>query len=154
TGEFHATDTQRVWSALGVLALGLPCSTVSRLFSSYFYSRHQARRLLWISLVRVLFSSGVGATLGLLLKYGLPGLCVGTTAGAFLELLLVSVFLKRAAGKLPALSLHLLIYACAMVPIGLIARFSSNNLPRMASGILAAGIFGGGVLLAAVLLQR
>ncbi len=154
SGEFSAGDTALVWSALAVLAFGLPCSTVSRLLSQYFYSRNQAVKLLRISLLRVLLSSALGMVLALHYGWGLAGLCLGTTFGAFLELFLLSGLLKRSTGSLPRLSIRTTAFGCSLIPLGFLARIASAGLDRISGALLAAGVFGAGTLLLAALIER
>jgi putative peptidoglycan lipid II flippase len=126
SGAFKSEDTNRVWQALLILSIGMPLSSVSRLFASFFYSRNQAGELLKISLVRVLFSAALGATLSVLLGYGLNGLCIGTTLGAILEFGLLAKLLVSSLGTFPRLSKKLLIVIVSSIAAGFIGRALGN----------------------------
>ncbi len=151
SGKFNRGDTFKVWAALSILALGLPLSTVSRLFSSFFYSRNEAKKLLWVSLIRVTFSAGIGALLSVYLGYGLKGLCAGTTLGAVLEFLLLSNLLKNSLGVLPKVSnkVRQIILICLIA--GFISRMAADNfyfevanvfISKLVNGLTPVVVFG------------
>lgn len=161
SGAFSRNDTFYVWQALLILSLGLPFSSVSRLFASFFYSRNQARELLNISVVRVIFSAGLGAYFSIILGHGLNGLCLGTTLGALLEFALLTVSLKSALGKLPRVSKKILLVFVFALIAGVVGRITgefdflelhSEVLARLVRGIIPAlafcAVFGVGVGLA------
>lgn len=150
SGAFSSDDTFRVWQALLILSIGLPLSSVSRLFSSFFYSRNQARELLNISLVRVVFSAGLGAYFAIVLGHGLNGLCFGSMLGAFLEFALLTSLLKNALGALPRVSKKVFLVIVFALIAGLLARaiggievieVSSEILARIIRGVIPALIF-------------
>ena len=163
SGAFSPEDTNRVWRALAFLSLGLPLSTMSRIFSSFFYSRNEAGRLLWISLIRVGFSAAIGYALAVMLGYGLEGLCVATTVGAAFEFLLLALLLGKTLGELPALTRRHLFLAVLAVTAGILSRYTVVELTQwlslsdykrivraIASASLLGGIYLGGALLSRI----
>jgi len=145
SGAFTSADTYRVWQALLILSLGLPLSSVSRLFASFFYSRNQAGSLLKVSLARVFLSAALGALLSVVLGYGLNGLCVGTSLGALLEFILLISLLKSSLGILPRLSKHILTIVVFAILAGIFGRviggvisfeFQSVILARFMRGLV------------------
>lgn len=109
SGEFGAGDATAVGVVLGVYALGLPASGTSRVLSSTFYALGDTRTPARIAYARI----AVSAVIGFALMYpfdrltaggfgmGAAGLAAGATAGAWLELRLLT---GRARDRLPGLT--------------------------------------------------
>lgn len=99
TGAFGLTSTLVTWGVLAAYALGLPASASSRVLSSAFYALRDTRTPAKMAYLRVALSVVVGVTLMFpadrlgfsRLRLGAAGLALGSTAGAWLEL----VFLRR-----------------------------------------------------------
>lgn len=109
SGEFGAGDATAVGLVLGVYALGLPASGTSRVLSSTFFALGDTRTPARIAYARI----AVSAVIGFALMYpldrvtaggfgmGAAGLAGGATAGAWLELRLLT---GRARDRLPGLT--------------------------------------------------
>jgi putative peptidoglycan lipid II flippase len=112
SGHFGATDVAFVWAILAGAAVGLPSSTLGRLYSSVYYAQRDTRTPLRFSLIRVLITTVLGYATTLYL----PGLihvdkqwgvvCLPATAGlaAMVEYSLLRRTLIRRIGRvaLPA----------------------------------------------------
>lgn len=142
SGAFGSQDTARVWSALGILAIGMPFSTASRLLSSYFYSRSQARTLLPISLMRVVVSTALACFFSLVLNLDLGGLCIGAALASVLETALLVLKLKKELGILPKISVSTLSLGVIAILSGLASRWISEGYPRIEAGLIAVISFG------------
>lgn len=105
-GAFGSTEVLATWAVLGVYALGMPASAVSRLLSSAFYAMHDTRTPARVAYLRVALSFCVGASLMFPfdrlgigeLRLGAAGLALGATAGAWIELFLLRRALRKAIG--------------------------------------------------------
>ena len=152
--EWEAIHNQilwhRVWQALFMLSLGLPFSAVTRLYSSFFYSRNQAGKLLRVSIIRVLVSTGFGALFSLVFDFGLNGLCFGFTLGACLEFYQLIVLLKKILGFIPRASKKIFVVLLGAVAGGIIARLCCSTfdlsinytgITRIAHGLIPVAIF-------------
>lgn len=93
TGAFSRDDVLHVWLALAGCALGLPASTLGRLYSSTFYALQDARSPLRIAILRVIvvtilgYVSGVRlpAWLGVDPAYGIVCLTAASSLAGWLE---------------------------------------------------------------------
>ncbi|HEX2249729.1 MAG TPA: murein biosynthesis integral membrane protein MurJ, partial [Gemmatimonadales bacterium] len=97
TGAFTRSMTLYVWGILAGSALGLLASTWGRLYSSTFYAMQDTRTPLRFAVVRVLLSILLGYLLavplpgavGLEQRWGVVGLAVASSLGAWTEFLLL-----------------------------------------------------------------
>jgi len=109
SGQFGAGDATAVGLVLGAYALGLPASGTSRVLSSTFYSLGDTRTPARIAYARITVSAGIGFALMYPLDrltaggfgMGAAGLAMGATAGAWLELRLLTARLRD---RLPGLT--------------------------------------------------
>lgn len=129
-GQFGAGDATAVGLVLGAYALGLPASGTSRVLSSTFYALGDTRTPARIAYARI----SVSAVIGFALMYpfdrltaggfgmGAAGLATGATAGAWLELYLLTGNVRQ---RLPGITLgrrrlgRYLIAAAAASAVGL-----------------------------------
>jgi putative peptidoglycan lipid II flippase len=102
TGAFGSPQTLATWAVLAGYSVGLPASACSRVLSSGFYALRDTRTPARVAYLRVAVSAVLGILLmGPLDRYGFDGLrlgaaglALGTSAGAWLEF----VMLRRALG--------------------------------------------------------
>lgn len=106
TGEFGLPSTLVTWGVLSAYALGLPASASSRVLSSAFYALRDTKTPAKMAYVRVALSVVVGVILMFpadrvgfsTLRMGAAGLALGSTAGAWLELILLRRALRGYIG--------------------------------------------------------
>jgi putative peptidoglycan lipid II flippase len=162
SGAFGATEVLATWAVLGVYALGMPASAISRLLSSAFYAMHDTRTPAKVAYFRVALSLVVGAALMLPfdrlavghLRLGAAGLAAGATVGAWTELYLLRRALGRTIG--PHGTRARMLVRCTLAGgLGCAVGLGAGIVLRGASPwILAAGTllpFGGVYLLATTL---
>jgi putative peptidoglycan lipid II flippase len=97
TGRFGAVQSLVTWGVLAAYSLGLPASASSRVLSSAFYGLRDTRTPARVAYVRVGVSVVVGVALMFRaddfgfqsLRLGAAGLALGSTAGAWLEYVLL-----------------------------------------------------------------
>ena len=110
TGAFAQGDVMAAGLVLAVYALGLPASGTSRVLSSAFYGLGDTRTPARIACLRIAVSAVVGAALMFPLDrivvgglgLGAAGLAAGASAGAWLELYLIT---RKLGSRLDGLSL-------------------------------------------------
>ncbi len=133
TGEFGAGLAAAVGFALGAYALGLPASGSSRILASAFHALGDTRTPARIAWLRI----GLSVAAGFLLmrpldqwtaggfRMGAVGLALGTTAGAWLEVVLLARALGRRikGGTIPwQAAIRTLVATVPAVPAGILAR--------------------------------
>jgi putative peptidoglycan lipid II flippase len=107
TGAFSRDDVMHVWLALGGCAIGLPASTLGRLYSSTFYALQDARSPLRIAILRVIvvtvlgYISGVRVPrwLGVDPAYGIVCLTAASSIAGWLEFGLLRNKLAQRIGQ-------------------------------------------------------
>jgi putative peptidoglycan lipid II flippase len=105
TGAFSRQDVMHVWLALGGSAMGLPASTLGRLYSSTFYALQDTRSPLRIAIVRVVVVTILGYVSGVRLPrwlgvdpaYGIVCLTTASSLAGWLEFVLLR---PKLAGRL------------------------------------------------------
>lgn len=106
TGAFSRQDVLHVWLALAGCALGLPASTLGRLYSSTFYALQDARSPLRIAILRVVVVTFLGYVSGVRLPqwlgvdpaYGIVCLTAASSFAGWLEFLLLQRKLGQRIG--------------------------------------------------------
>jgi putative peptidoglycan lipid II flippase len=109
-GRFGAQESAWVWRALGGAAVGLIAATSGRLYASAFYALRDTRTPVRFALARVALSLTVGILLALILPralhlnplWGVAGLTVASSAGAWVEFALLRRALSRRVGAVHA----------------------------------------------------
>ncbi len=153
SGHFGSADVAYVWAILAGAAVGLPSSTLGRLYASVYHAQRDTRTPLRFSLLRVLVTTVLGYTSALYL----PGLlaidkrwgivCLPATAGlaAMLEYSLLRRTLIRRIGRV-ALPVPFLVRLWASaVFAGAIAwalRHAVTGLYPILVAILVLGAYG------------
>lgn len=107
TGEFQEDSTRYVWMVLAGYSLGLLASTLGRLYSSTFYSLKDTRTPLKFAIIRVVFSSVLGVlfafylpqALGLDKQWGAPALTASAGIVGWIEFFLLRRALNSKIGK-------------------------------------------------------
>jgi putative peptidoglycan lipid II flippase len=97
TGAFSRQDVMHVWLALGGAALGLPASTLGRLYSSTFYALQDTRSPMRIAILRVVVVTILGYVSGVRLPlwlgvdpaYGIVCLTSASSLAGWLEFVLL-----------------------------------------------------------------
>lgn len=105
-GRFGASESVWVWRALGGAALGLVAATDGRLYASAFYALRDTRTPVRFALARVALSLTIGLLLALALPraldlnplWGVAGLTVASSVGAWMEFALLRRALSRRVG--------------------------------------------------------
>lgn len=107
-GRFGAEESAWVWRALGGASLGLIAATSGRLYASAFYALRDTRTPVRFALARVALGLAVGLILAVVLPrqlnlerlWGVAGLTVASSAGAWLEFGLLRRALARRIGAI------------------------------------------------------
>lgn len=139
TGAFDLPSTLVTWAVLGAYASGLPASASSRVLSSAFYALRDTRTPAKLAYVRVVLSVVVGVTLMLpadrlgfsTLRLGAAGLALGSSVGAWIELLLLRRSLRGYIGDHgppPATVLRLLLAALSAALVGVLVQVLTPEL--------------------------
>jgi putative peptidoglycan lipid II flippase len=95
-GRFDWQDTQRTTSVLGWLALSLTAQALIPLIARAFYALQETWTPFWIGVL----SEAINLSLAIWLKgtYGIRGLAIAFSVGAFVQLALLWVWLRRRVG--------------------------------------------------------
>ena len=155
TGRFGAQDTRVVWIILAGSALGLSAGTQGRLLGSAFYALGDPKPPLRAALFRVAITGVTGWAFALPLRhalgYGVEWGAFGLTASAgfaaWIEFLLLKLWLERRIGKV-AIPTTLGLGAAAAASAAGAAGFGASYLAAelgaqpWISAILAIGVFG------------
>ncbi len=128
TGRFAAADGSYVWAILATASLGLPASTLGRLYASAFYAQYDTRTPLRFSLARVFLATTLGylaavhgpGLIGLEARWGIAGLTLASALAAAVEYALLRRTLIARIGR-TALPLGFLVrlWTAALVGAGL-----------------------------------
>jgi putative peptidoglycan lipid II flippase len=112
SGRFEPADVAYVWAILAAASIGLPASTLGRLYASVYYAQRDTRTPLRFSLVRVLTATVFGylaavhlpGLIGIERRWGIVGLTLASALAAMLEYTLLRRTLIRRIGyvALPA----------------------------------------------------
>ena len=155
-GSFDAASTAAVAAALSAYALGLPANAASRILSSAAFASGDTRRPAVFALVRVVVSTV--ASVALMGRLGVPGVVLGATIAAWVELSLLAHGTHRTFGSTGLAQLPWArLIACGAVPaiVGLATRFFLKGAtlhPLIASSIIL-GVAGVAFLAAAEALR-
>lgn len=120
TGAFSRDDVMHVWLALGGSALGLPASTLGRLYSSTFYALQDTRSPLRIAILRVIVVTILGYVSGVRLPqwlgvdpaYGIVCLTSASSLAGWLEFLLLR---RKLGARIGSSGMDLSFLGAAMV---------------------------------------
>ncbi len=107
SGRFQAADVTYVWAILAAAAVGLPASTLGRLYASVYYAQRDTRTPLRFSLIRVATATIVGylaavhlpGLIGIERRWGIVGLTLASALAASLEYTLLRRALIRRIGR-------------------------------------------------------
>jgi len=157
TGAFSRQDVIHVWLALAGCAIGLPASTLGRLYSSTFYALQDARSPLRIAILRVIVVTILGYVSGVRLPqwlgvdpaYGIVCLTAASSFAGWLEYLLLQRKLGQRIGP-SGLALSFLASAIGAALIasgaGLGAKWAMGKLwstaPAYVVALPVCGLFG------------
>ncbi len=157
TGAFSRQDVVHVWLALGGCAIGLPASTLGRLYSSTFYALQDARSPLRIAILRVVVVTILGYVSGVRLPqwlgvdpaYGIVCLTAASSLAGWLEFLLLRRKLAQRIGP-AGLAWSFLAAAMAAAIAGCLAGLGSKwalamvwpNAPAYVVAVPVCGLFG------------
>jgi putative peptidoglycan lipid II flippase len=173
-GAFGAADNWLVYALLAAYALGLLATTISRLLQSSFYAVGDTKTPAKVAVARVVTSTavavpsmflldrfavaevfGVEGAVGTALYLGALGLALGSSVGAWLELALLQVALRRrlAAPPIPwpALARFLALAATAALPAAGL-WWLVRDWPHVVLGPLVVALFAAVYLAAAQVL--
>jgi len=157
SGRFTAADGTYVWAILAGASLGLPASTLGRLYASAFYAQGNTRTPLRFSLVRVFLATTLGYSaamylpglLGIERRWGIAGLTLTSALAGIVEYVLLRRAIIQRIGR-TALPISLLLRLWIAALIGAAAAWTVKMLVigwhpiGMAAVVLAA--YGGSYL--------
>jgi putative peptidoglycan lipid II flippase len=157
TGRFTTEDGTYVWAILAGASLGLPASTLGRLYSSAFYAQHDTRTPLWFSLIRVFLATTLGylaavhlpGLIGIDRRWGIAGLTLASALAGILEYILLRRTLIRRIGRtaLPAAFL-VRVWAAALIAaaIAWLLKAAVAGWHPIALAAVVLGAYGAGYL--------
>jgi len=107
SGRFTPADGLYVWAILAGASLGLPASTLGRLYASAYYAQGDTRTPLRFSLVRVSLATTLGylaavhlpGLIGVERRWGIAGLTLASALAGILEYTLLRRTLIRKIGR-------------------------------------------------------
>ncbi len=154
-GRFGAADTRVVWIILAGSAIGLSAGTQGRLLGSAFYALGDPKPPLRAALVRIAITGVLGWAFALPIRkavgyspaWGAFGLTASAGFAAWVEFLLLDMWLGERIGKVPipgklglgALAAAALAGACAYGASALVVRFGAAPAE---GALLAIPLFG------------
>ncbi|MDX1438597.1 MAG: murein biosynthesis integral membrane protein MurJ [Rubricoccaceae bacterium] len=164
-GAFEEVDAWLVYLILGGYTLGLGATAVSRLLQNSFYALHDTKTPAKIAVLRVVISGIVGAGLMFWLDSFLVsdviefqgdvhpltlaavGLAIGTSVGAWIELLALRMALSRALEEfqLPTrrvIQMGGLAVASALPAFGAMLVLRGLNLPVLVDATVVLALYG------------
>ncbi len=108
SGCFTAQDGVYLWAILAGASLGLPASTLGRLYASAFYAQHDTRTPLRFSLIRVFLATTLGylaavhlpGLIGIEQRWGIAGLTLASGLAGIVEYTLLRRSLIRRIGRI------------------------------------------------------
>ncbi|MFT3722785.1 MAG: murein biosynthesis integral membrane protein MurJ [Hyphomonadaceae bacterium] len=138
-GAFTSADAARTAEVLRQFAWGVPAFVLAKVFTPPFFARQKSKRPMQFSLVSVLITVGVGATLWYWLptvgRDGAIGLGIATSFGAWVNVFLLAGTLARekvyAMG--PAVWSRMFRLVLASTIMGVFAGFCAWQYPMLAS---------------------
>ncbi len=157
-GRFGAAESAWVWRALGGAALGLIAATSGRLYASAFYALRDTRTPVRFALARVALSLAVGVLLALALPrafdlhplWGVAGLTVASSAGAWIEFALLRRALSRRVGSAETSTRSagkLWLAAALAAAVAWLVRIALGGRGGLASAALVVLLYGAAYLL-------
>jgi putative peptidoglycan lipid II flippase len=157
TGAFSRQDVLYVWLALAGSALGLPASTLGRLYSSTFYALQDARSPLRFAILRVIVVTILGYVSGVRLPqwlgvdpaYGIVCLTSASSLAGWLEFLLLRGKLATRIGQ-TGLAWSFLVSTVGAAVVGSVAGLGAKwamahfwpNAPAYLVAVPVCGVFG------------
>lgn len=157
TGRFSQDDVLLVWAALAGSAVGLPASTLGRLYSSTFYALEDPRSPLRMAVIRVALTISLGyaagvrlpAYLGLPASWSIVFLTVAGSVAGWVELLLLRRKLNARIGRSGVpwslgwrVAVAALLASGAGFGIKLLLRKVAPDLPPYVVAVPVFGVFG------------
>lgn len=135
-GRFTAENTAAVAAILQAYALGLGPYSMVKIVAPAFYSLDRPRVPLLASSAAV--AANIAFNAATYERLGAPGLALGTSIGAAVNLTLLRLFYRRVVGPLPASgrARHLLALVLANAAMGLVAWLGWEGCARLLSGPL------------------
>lgn len=139
TGAFQKDSTQAVWFVLAGSTVGLLASTLGRLYSSTFYSLKDTKTPLRFALIRVVFTTLLGilfafylpSYLGLDAKWGTPGLTASAGIAGWIEFYFLRQSLNKKIGPTGLkIKFQVKVWSIALVAAGigsLVVRFGLHE---------------------------
>ncbi|HYE00161.1 MAG TPA: murein biosynthesis integral membrane protein MurJ [Alphaproteobacteria bacterium] len=118
-GKLTPADAAASAAALAGYAIGIPAYVLGKVLSTAFFARENTRTPVKYGLVTVAFSAATGATLALVLDFGVLGIALATGAAAWFNVALMAWGLRRrgllvADGRLKRALPRILLAALAM----------------------------------------
>jgi putative peptidoglycan lipid II flippase len=153
SGRFKQADVAYVWAILAAAAIGLPASTLGRLYASVYYAQRDTRTPLRFSLLRVTTATILGylaavhlpGLIGIDKRWGIVGLTLASALAAMLEYTLLRRTLIRRIGCI-ALPVPLLVRLWASAVLaGVVAwmiRHFVMTLHPIAVAVVVLGAYG------------
>jgi putative peptidoglycan lipid II flippase len=151
SGAFGADDVNRTWAALAGSSVGMLAQTWARLYASTFFALRDTRTPLYVALVRVVASGGLGfafatfgpAALGVDARWGIAGLTLGSGLAGWLEYTLLRWSLERRVGPTGAPRGDVAkSWLLAAVAGGVGAGLGQLPLPPVAAAVVVVAGFG------------
>jgi len=151
-GSFDAVAANLTFLALFYYSIGLVFYGGVKVFASAFYSMKDTKTPLQVAIVAMLINADLNF---ILMRYlGVGGLALATAISSCLNMLMLSIFLKRKSGKLDSKAISIFIFKMIaislVIGVGcfLIMRSNINTVLQVLLGLLfsSAVLFGMGIV--------
>jgi len=147
SGRFGPADAGYVWAILAAASIGLPASTLSRLYSAAFYALGDTRTPLRFSLVRVATATMLGLAMafwlpsatGISERWGIVGLAAGSAMAAIIEYSMLKRGINRRLGRIGLSPGFLMLVWLAALSAAMVVTLTRPTLVRL-HPVAAAGI--------------
>lgn len=134
-GAFDAAAAARAGEVLAAYSVGLPAAVIIRSVTASFYSRGDTATPLWASLT----GYGVNIALKIVLigPYGVAGLALATSIGAWINVLLLWALALRRGWTAPSGTLLRMLAATAIgcAAVGALAIYTRQPIGRATAGL-------------------
>lgn len=153
TGKFSHDDSVYVWAILAGSAVGLLASTLGRLYSSTYYALRDTRTPLRYAVVRVALTSALGylcaillpRSLGIDVRWGMPGLTASAGIAGWVEFVLLRRTLNQRIGRTgipPLLTAKLWISAALAASVAWAVKLLLGHHGAILSAAVILGLYG------------
>jgi len=153
TGRFSSADALYVWAILAGSAIGLPASTMGRLYAASFYALRDTKTPLRYAVVRVTVATALAVPLafwvppmlGLTRLWGAAGITVASGCAAWVEMSMLRKRLNASIGRTgvkPVYAIRLCLAAVVAAALSWGVRAADISSSPVVAAVVVLGVFG------------